>query len=98
MNRKRITQPPFDKVPEGLKKAKRKIGYTEAPSDPFKAPLDIINNLKLPKGFSGKNSYSGIGFGGFEDMSKIDKIKKKAKNNKKKFDKQDKPFDFFGGF
>ena len=93
----------FDKIPDSIKRGNKGIGYTETPSDPFARPLDVMENIRYPKGFGdvkgfkGMKESKGIGFGGFDELGSEKQIGKKAKKGQKKIRSQKQPFDFFGG-
>lgn len=90
-----------DPFAKEIKKAKKqKSGKME---DPFKMPLEKLDDVKHPKGFGNFGGYSGakeskgIGFGGFDDLGTEKEIGRKTKKGVKKIRSEKQPFDMFGG-
>ena len=83
-----------------MKKEKRQQGSNLNPEtgDPFGRAEDVMENIHMPTMESPFNSNST--FGGFDSLGKLGSegnIGKSVKKDHKKFNKEKKPFDFFGG-
>lgn len=94
------TGDPFDKAEGAMDKLKMGggMGDNSGYDNPFKA-----KNNKGFGSFSGDDKgmgfgdMKGMGFGDFNKLGNEKQIRKNVKKGKKKFDKEKKPFDMFGG-